>query len=123
TGDESAAADSAKQVIDQVTTTSGAVTVKAGGQLGVGNDVTNQVGKDLAIAEAIAVPLTIILLLLAFGSVVAASLPLSVGLMAIAGAFGTLDVLGHITDVSTYAINLTTALGLGLAIDYSLLIV
>ncbi len=122
-GDESAAADRARKIIDQVTTTSGPVTVKAGGQLGVGNDVTNQVGKDLAIAESIAVPLTIILLLLAFGSVVAAALPLSVGLMAIAGAFATLDVLGHLTDVSTYAINLTTAMGLGLAIDYSLLIV
>lgn len=123
TGDDSAAADSAKKVIDQVSTTSGPVTVRAGGQLGVGNDVTNQVGKDLAVAEAIAVPLTLVLLLLAFGSVVAAALPLSVGLMAIAGAFATLDVLGHLTDVSTYAINLTTAMGLGLAIDYSLLIV
>jgi len=123
TGDESAAADHAKKIIDEVTTKSGPVTVKAGGQLGVGNDVTNQVGKDLAVAESIAVPLTIILLLLAFGSVVAAALPLSVGLMAIAGAFATLDVLGHLTDVSTYAINLTTAMGLGLAIDYSLLIV
>ena len=98
-------------------------TIQAGGQLGVGNDVTNQVAKDLAIAESIAVPLTLILLLLAFGSVVAAVLPLAVGLMAIAGAFGVLDVLGHLTDVSTYAINLTTAMGLGLAIDYSLLIV
>ncbi|HEX2903658.1 MAG TPA: MMPL family transporter [Jatrophihabitans sp.] len=123
TGDESQAAERARHIIDRVTTSSGPVTVRAGGQLGVGNDVTNQVGKDLAVAEAIAVPLTIILLLLAFGSVVAAALPLSVGLIAIAGAFATLDVLGHLTNVSTYAINLTTAMGLGLAVDYSLLIV
>jgi RND superfamily putative drug exporter len=123
TGDESASAKSASTIIDRVTVRSGPVTVQAGGQLGVGNDVTNQVGKDLALAEAIAVPLTVLLLLLAFGSVVAALLPLSVGLMAIGGAFAVLDVLGHLTDVSTYAINLTTALGLGLAIDYSLLIV
>jgi RND superfamily putative drug exporter len=122
-GDESAAATSARRLIDRTTTRTGPVTIRAGGQLGVGDDVTNQVAKDLAIAEAIAVPLTLVLLLLAFGSAVAAVLPLAVGLMAIAGAFGVLDVLGHLTDVSTYAINLTTAMGLGLAIDYSLLIV
>lgn len=123
TGDESAAAGSARRIIEHTTTRSGPVTVRAGGQLGVGNDVTNQVAKDLAIAESIAVPITLVLLLIAFGSAVAAVLPLAVGLMAIAGAFGVLDVLGHLTDVSTYSINLTTAMGLGLAIDYSLLIV
>jgi putative drug exporter of the RND superfamily len=123
TGDESAAADSARRLIDRTATGTGPVTIQAGGRLGVGNDVTNQVGKDLAIAEAIAVPLTLVLLLLAFGSAVAAALPLAVGLTAIAGAFAVLDVLGRLTDVSTYAINLTTAMGLGLAIDYSLLIV
>jgi putative drug exporter of the RND superfamily len=123
TGDESAAATSARRIIDHTVTRSGPLTIQAGGQLGVGDDVTNQVGKDLAIAESIAVPITMVLLLLAFGSAVAAVLPLAVGLMAIAGAFGVLDVLGHLTDVSTYAINLTTAMGLGLAIDYSLLIV
>ncbi len=122
-GEESAAATSARRIIDRTTTRSGPVTIQAGGELGVGNDVTNQVGKDLAIAESIAVPITLVLLLIAFGSAVAAALPLSVGLMAIAGAFGVLDILGHLTDVSTYAINLTTAMGLGLAIDYSLLIV
>jgi putative drug exporter of the RND superfamily len=123
TGDESAAASRAHRIIEHTTTRSGLVTIRAGGQLGVGNDVTNQVAKDLALAESIAVPLTLILLLLAFGSAVAAALPLVVGLLAIAGAFAVLDVLGHLTDVSTYAINLTTAMGLGLGIDYSLLIV
>ncbi|MFL6160774.1 MAG: MMPL family transporter [Jatrophihabitantaceae bacterium] len=122
-GDESAAASSAHRIIDRTTIDSGPVTIRAGGQLGVGNDVTKQVGKDLAIAESIAVPITLVLLLIAFGSAVAAALPLAVGLMAIAGAFGVLDILGRLTDVSTYAINLTTAMGLGLAIDYSLLIV
>jgi len=123
TGDESAAATSARRIIEHTVSRSGSVTIQAGGQLGAGNDVTSQVAKDLAIAESIAVPITLVLLLIAFGSAVAAVLPLAVGLMAIAGAFGVLDVLGHLTDVSTYAINLTTAMGLGLAIDYSLLIV
>ncbi|WP_375502008.1 MMPL family transporter [uncultured Jatrophihabitans sp.] len=63
------------------------------------------------------------LLVLAFGSLLAAALPLVIGLIAVAGTFAELAVLGRVTDVSIYAVNLTTALGLGLAIDYSLLIV
>ena len=58
-----------------------------------------------------------------FRSVVAASLPLLVGVMSIMGTLFALFVLGSVTDVSIYSINLTTALGLGLAIDYSLFIV
>ncbi|MEP6852073.1 MAG: MMPL family transporter [bacterium] len=122
-GDDDAAAATATTVIADVSSDSGPIRVRAGGALGVGDDLTTQIGKDLALAEGVAIPLTLLLLILAFGSVVAALLPLGVGVMAIAGAFAVLDVLGHLTDVSTYSINLTTALGLGLAIDYSLLIV
>src|SRR6476646_10843672 len=122
-GDEDAAARTAKSLIDEVATDNGTIRVRAGGPLGVGNDVTNQVAKDLALAESIAIPVTLVLLILAFGSLVAALLPLTIGLVAIAGTFAELNVLGHLTNVSTYAVNLTTALGLGLGIDYSLLIV
>ena len=59
----------------------------------------------------------------AFGSVVAALLPLAIGLIAILGTFAELDVLGSVTSVSIYAVNLTTALGLALSIDYALLMV
>ena len=72
---------------------------------------TTQVTRSLAIAEAIAVPLTLLLLVLAFGSLVAALLPLVIGLIAILGTFAELSVLGCVTDVSVFAINLTTALG------------
>ncbi len=96
-------------------------TLRIGGDKGT--DVGAQVGKDLAIAEAIAVPITLILLVIAFGSMVAAVLPLSVALIAILGTFAELGLLTHATDVSIFAINLTTALGLGLGIDYALLIV
>ena len=58
-----------------------------------------------------------------FGGLVAASLPLLVGVVAVLGTFLSLYVIGSLTDVSIYAVNLTTALGLGLAIDYSLFIV
>jgi RND superfamily putative drug exporter len=96
-------------------------TLRIGGAQGT--DVGGQVGKDLAIAESIAVPITLILLLLAFGSAVAALLPLGIGLIAILATFAELSILTHVTNVSIFAINLTTALGLGLGIDYALLMV
>ncbi len=97
------------------------LTVRAGGGSAVGNDMSVQLAEDLLLAEAIAVPLTLVLLLFVFGSVVAALLPLVVGFIAIAGTFAELSLLGGVTDVSVFATNLTTALGLGLGIDYALL--
>ncbi|MFE4495227.1 MMPL family transporter [Streptomyces niveus] len=101
----------------------GGLTVEAGGGTAVGADLSAQVPKDLLLAEAIAVPLTLILLLVVFGSVVAALLPLVIGTIAIAGTFAELALLGGVTDVSNSATNLTTALGLGLGIDYALLMI
>lgn len=85
--------------------------------------IGTQVEADLAIAQMIAVPLTLILLIFIFRSVIAASLPLVIGILSIMGTFLALFVIGSITDVSIYAINLTTALGLGLGIDFSLFMV
>lgn len=78
---------------------------------------------DLKRAESVVLPGTLILLVLVFGSVVAAALPLLIGVLAIAGTLLVLSVLGSVTDVSVFALNLTTALGLGLGIDYGLLVV
>ncbi len=78
---------------------------------------------DLARAEMIAVPLTLLLLLFVFGGVVAAGLPLVVGAISVFGAFMVLWTVTQFTNVSIFSINLVTALGLGLAIDYSLFIV
>jgi RND superfamily putative drug exporter len=99
------------------------IEAQVGGNEAVFADVNVQVESDLARAESIAVPITLILLVLVFGSVVAALLPLAVGAIAVLGTFLTLYVIGTLTDVSIYSINLTTALGLGLAIDYSLFVV
>ena len=99
------------------------LTVDIGGDVGVNHDVNGQVSRDLAVAEAIAVPIILVLLVLAFGSIVSALLPLAVGTIAIFGTFAELSLLGSATDVSVFAINLTTALGLGLSIDYALLMV
>jgi RND superfamily putative drug exporter len=101
----------------------GAPTVRVGGMAEVYRQVADQIERDLQRAELITLPITMILLVLIFGSVVAASLPLAVGVFAVIGTFFVLRVLSSFTDVSVYALNLTTALGLGLAIDYSLFIV
>ena len=99
------------------------VDVTVGGDAAISNDITEQVGKSLAIAELIAVPIILALLVFAFGSVVAALLPLTIGMVAILGTFAELFVLGSVTNVAIYSINLTTALGMSLAIDYALLMI
>jgi RND superfamily putative drug exporter len=101
----------------------GGVDVAVGGPAAVNEELTTSVESSLGRAEMIAVPLTLLLLAFVFRSVVGASLPLVVGAMAITGTLFALFVLGSLTDVSVFSINLTTALGLGLAIDYSLFIV
>jgi putative drug exporter of the RND superfamily len=101
----------------------GPVRVQIGGGSAIGLDIGDQVGKDLVLAESIAVPIILVLLVVVFGSVVAALLPLAIGAFAVFGTFALLAILGSVTDVSVFAINLTTALGLGLAIDYALLMV
>ena len=99
------------------------ISVEVGGFAQVFHEVGTTIEEDLVTAEMIALPITLVLLVLIFGSLVAASLPLIVGVMSIVGTFLVLQVLSGLTDVSVYALNLTTALGLGLAIDYSLFIV
>jgi putative drug exporter of the RND superfamily len=97
--------------------------VEVGGRAAVFHEVGHVIEQDLIRAELIALPITLILLVLVFGSVVAALLPLAVGVIAVMGTFAILFALSGVTDVSIYALNLTTALGLGLAIDYSLFMV
>lgn len=107
--------------IDQFST-SGA-TVKVGGSATGYHQVNDATVKDLLKAELISIPLTALALVLVFGSAIAALLPLLVGLFAIIGTLAELRILTWFTDVSIYAQNMTTALGLALAIDYSLFLV
>jgi RND superfamily putative drug exporter len=100
-----------------------AVDVDVGGFALVFDEVSSTIEEDLLLAEMIALPVTLVLLVLVFGSVVAAALPLLVGVLSILGTFLVLQVMAMLTDVSIFALNLTTALGLGLAIDYSLFVV
>jgi RND superfamily putative drug exporter len=122
-GDDKASTNAAKAITAEFASASGVADISVGGTLAVNADITQGVGKSLGRAEAIAVPVTLLLLVLAFGSVLAAALPLVIGLFAVAGTFAELAVLGRFTDVSIYAIDMTTALGLGLGVDYSLLMI
>ena len=113
--------DEVKQVVAAVDL--GATQVYLGGSSVVSQAITGQISSDLARSEAIAIPLTTILLLIVFGSLVAAGMPLLVGLASIFGSFFILYLLTYQTDVSVFALNLVTGLGLGLGIDYSRLVV
>ncbi len=89
----------------------------------VARQVTDQSEKDLLQSELITAPIVGIALVLVFGSLVAAGLPLAIGILAIVGTLLALTILASLTEVSVFAMNLTTGLGLGLAIDYSLFVV
>jgi putative drug exporter of the RND superfamily len=97
--------------------------VRLGGQLVANAQVNTQVSHDLEHAELLAFPLVFLLSLLFFRSLVAALLPPMLGGLAILATFFALRIIASFVDLSVFALNLTTGLGLGLAIDYSLFMV
>ncbi len=97
--------------------------VYVGGFSTISYAISSKISKDLAVAESISIPLTFLLLLFIFGGLIASAMPLVVGLSAILGTFLILYLISLATGVSIFALNLTTGMGLGLGIDYSLLIV
>ncbi len=97
--------------------------VYASGNGVITSAINGRIAKDLALAEAISIPLTFILLIFVFGAVIASAMPLFVGIFSILGAFFLLLLITQVTSVSVFALNLITGLGLGLGIDYSLLMV
>ena len=102
---------------------SGVLTIGATGYVPINHDFNTILEADLQRAEMVSLPLALILLLLVFGTVVAALLPLGVGMLAVVGGIAATFALSHVTDVSQYALNIVTLIGLGVAIDYSLFIV
>lgn len=122
-GDETVAAKVFDRIAPEYRGSHGPVKVSFGGPAAVRHDMQELVQEDLLRAEMIALPVTLLLLVLVFGSAVAALLPLGVGVVAILGTNAVLRGITEFTDVSVFAQNLTTALGLGLAIDYALFIV
>jgi uncharacterized membrane protein YdfJ with MMPL/SSD domain len=112
--------DAAKTIADDL---EGQPGVSVGGIALAQEQVNKQVEEDLRTAEMLAFPILFLLSLLFFRSGVAALLPLMIGGLAIVGTFLLLRVANEAVDVSIFALNLTTGLGLGLAIDYSLFVV
>jgi uncharacterized membrane protein YdfJ with MMPL/SSD domain len=99
------------------------LTTHVGGQWAVFGDVNKTVTKDIERAESISTPIVLVLSLFIFGSLVAALMPVLVGLVAVVGAFALVRVATLTADVSIFAINIITLIGMGFAIDYALFIV
>jgi RND superfamily putative drug exporter len=101
----------------------GGLETDVAGSWAVYGDVNTTVSEDLARAEALSLPIVLILSLLIFGSVVAALMPVMVGAVAVVGALAVVRVITGVTDVSVFSINVITLLGMGLAIDYALFVI
>ncbi len=99
------------------------LSVRFGGTAEVNQELSDQSQQDLVKAESIAFPVTLVVLVVVFGSVVAAFLPLALAAVIMLGTIFLLRMLTTVTSVSVFAMEVTIGLGLGLAIDYSLLIV
>jgi trehalose monomycolate/heme transporter len=115
--------DSYEAVAPRLHEAPGGLSVQLGGNEAIASDITNQVGEDIAEAETLSMPIVLVLLVVIFGGLTAASLPLAMGGLAILGSFTLLRLLSLVTDVSVFSINIVTMLGLGLAIDYALFVV
>ncbi|WP_030158224.1 MMPL family transporter [Glycomyces sp. NRRL B-16210] len=96
--------------------------VALGGGAATFADINEQIQHDLEIAELISLPLLLLIMIVVFGALVAASLPLLIGGMAILGGFAVTRVITEFTDVSVFAANVITIIGLGMSIDYSLFV-
>ena len=123
TGGESEAQKHAKTLTDQLVHDRDGVTVRAGGEAMIYVQINGQSEKDLLMMESIAIPLSFLVLVWVFGGLMAAALPLAVGGFAILGSMAVLRAVTLVTDVSIFALNLSVAMGLALAIDYTLLII
>ncbi len=121
--DRSAVAAGVRQVSSAADATDPGLKTYVGGAETVSEALTTEITSDLARAESLAVPITFVLLLLVFGGLVAAGLPFVVALGSIVGSFFLVWLVSLTTDVSIFALNLITGLGLGLGIDYALLVV
>ncbi|MFC0051906.1 MMPL family transporter [Streptomyces actinomycinicus] len=122
-GDTRAVQRAVDRIAPRYRGTRGALRMRIGGAAAVRREAQTMVTEDLTRAEAMSVPATLLILVFVFGSVAAALLPVCVGMVAIVGSQAVLRALAAATDISLFALNLTTALGLGLAVDYALLIV
>jgi RND superfamily putative drug exporter len=111
------------RIIDKLPADDPAVEVRAGGPLGVSVEIEDRVGHDLVISESVALPLLLVVLVIVFGGLVAAFVPLALGITSIVMTLLVLAIMVSVTDVSVHALTVATAFGLGLSIDFGLLMV
>ena len=111
------------EIVDDYTGDYQGAQVHVSGFGAVTKAINETIEHDIIRAEIVAIPIVVLLLIFVFGSLVAAGLPLFVGGLAIVGSFFIIWIGSQFTDVSIFALNLVTGLGLGLGIDYSLLVV
>ncbi|MDQ1391128.1 MAG: putative drug exporter of the superfamily [Acidimicrobiaceae bacterium] len=123
TGSDDQVTKSIKAIAPRYQLDNSQLAVEVGGQAQVFHQVGTQVQEDLKRAEMLSLLPTLLLLLLIFRSAVASLLPVAIGALCVVGTLLVLRVITLFTHVSIFSLNLTTALGLGLAIDYSLFIV
>jgi RND superfamily putative drug exporter len=115
--------DAVKTELTPASLPASGVTATVGGTVPMEVAINSEVTADIAKAEGFSMPVLLILLLVIFGSLAAASLPVAIGGVAILGSFTVLRLLTMATTVSIYSVNITTILGLGLGIDYGLFMV
>ncbi|UNX53252.1 MMPL family transporter [Georgenia sp. TF02-10] len=124
---EAAAHDAVVDRLDQVPGELAAVSPGANGITSSGilmaEDIVDQVKTDLVTGEVVALPVALLIMVLVFGGFLAAGLPLVGALASIAGGLGVLLGLSYLMDVDSFVINVVTVVGLGLSVDYGLLIV
>ncbi|TNY38412.1 MMPL family transporter [Thermomonospora catenispora] len=111
-----------KAIRDDLTRAEG-LKVTVGGAVPTTVTVNERVSEDIARAEMLSLPILLVLLVVIFGGLAAAALPLLTGMTAILGTFTVLHAIALATDLSIFAVNVATFLGLGLAIDYGLFMV
>jgi putative drug exporter of the RND superfamily len=121
-GDDNVAQARAKDLTDAMAVGGDDVTVRAGGEATIHWQVNAQSTKDLLLMEVLVLPLSFFVLIWVFGGLLAAALPMTIGIFAILGSMAALRATTMFTEVSIFALNLSIALGLALAIDYTLLI-
>ncbi|MBF6440324.1 MMPL family transporter [Nocardia cyriacigeorgica] len=87
------------------------------------DEITTRSQRDLIVAESLSLPITLLILVLVFGGLAAASMPVLVGALAVGGSLAAIRALTEFTEVTTFAVNIASLIGLGMAIDYGLFLV
>lgn len=122
-GGENDVQKNAQTLSDRIIHDRGGVTVQAGGAAMEYAQINKQNQADLLVMEMIAIPFSFLVLVWVFGGLLTAALPMALGALAVVGSMSVLRLVTFATEVSIFALNLSTALGLALAIDYTLLII